>query len=209
MKLQEINEGADVIIQLLVDDNLYTVDASVLINDMNGFVLLDIKPNKLDIDAVLKTKPTLSIGYVNSDKQYILFNNVLLKRGLYREKTVFAVQATEDGKFTDRRMFPRFIVDIPCVYNTESSEIFVECVLHDISRFGAAIITNSKLSSKDKLYLTFYNKYTKSSVNVEAKVVRSINSNSSFTYGLEITSTKDFESLIEALQKESFNNSRK
>lgn len=209
MKLQEIHEGADVIIQLLIKENLYTVDASVLTKDVNGFMLLDIKPSGLDVDTVLKTKPVLSIGYVTEGKQYVLFNNVIFKKGLYRERTVFAVQPTENGKFTDRRMFPRFVVDLPCVYNTESSDIFVECTLHDISRFGAAIITKSRLHEKDKLYLTFYNKYIKSPISVEAKVVRSVNVNNSFTYGLEISSTSDFELLVEALQKENFNNLQK
>lgn len=210
MKLQNLNEGADVIIQLLLNESLYSLDAKLLVReDKNGYTLLSLKPSTFDIKLLSGLNPTMSVGYVTEDNRYILFEQVQYLRGTMNSNIVFAVKCDEIGKYVDRRMFPRFVLDIPCAFTLSNSTITDEGILHDLSRHGAAINVKRKLHVNAKLHLTFFNKYSKTPVNCDAKVVREVKQETTYLYGLELEDSKDLQNMIEALQNESFDNLQK
>ena len=199
MKLQEISKGAVVILQLLVEDNIFSFDANVLKSD-GDCLILDFDMSVITLHAI---PAACNIGYVTEDNQFIIFEDVNAQSGLYNSQPALAVTSTSSGKYTDRRMFQRFVLNIPCVVTTEKNLIANECKLRDLSRYGAAIETRSHYSNKDDLHLTFYDKINKVKVSVDASVIRKVKEGNTYIYGLELKKNQDVYRMVTALQDKS------
>lgn len=197
MKLTNIVLGTSVSVHVTRDNDTFTIDGIAVHCDPRiGLVQLVIEHiGYPDISTWNKA----DASYVTNYNKYIYFSDV----GFNIQEGRLYIVAKEDGVFKERRMHPRFSLNIPCAFQAKNSESVREGVLRDISRYGAGIITMNPILNTDSVILTLFDRINKVSITVEGKIVREVKNPGKIEYGLQLEDNKLISNMCYSLTMQS------
>lgn len=196
INIGEIPELSEVLTQFTFRGKQFTYPAIIInLSVVSNLVKYGVKPVILGhLDEVT----SINILYMHQSGRYLSFHITKFETA---GSASLVIYSNEKGSFIERRAYPRFEYLATGRLCPFYKEIWDDCTLVDISRYGIQIKTQTKLSIDQKLHIIFYDHILHKSVEVEARVVHMQDFSIVRAYGLSISNSVDVCEICRLLQE--------
>lgn len=189
MVLQDLAVGQTVYVELIWENQTYTLNASTVGKNDSG-VLIVPHPNQEDTIMVIRRnvrKLNFSVYAISDNGGRVAWKNVKVYPMAYKERTYFACGTNlfhANAESSERRNDPRIILDVLGEVAYDDGRI--DCLIHDISDSGISFLVPSNvIFANTKVYISYTDIINDNDFKISeaVRIVRNVDQGTEILYG--------------------------